>query len=159
DGLINTIAGTATPGFSGDSGPAAKAQINLLFNDLGSLALDPAGNLYLADSGNYRIRRIDGTSGIITTFFGPMSANDPPPRAVATDTAGNVYFESAWRIVKLSPSGQVLAAYGSGVSRGFSEDGTPAAGAILGNQNVIQGLVIDPAGNIIFADGTSARVR
>ena len=65
-GIITTIAGTGTPGFSGDNASAAAAQLNLPT----ALALDTAGNLYLADTANHRIRRIDATTGIITTIAG-----------------------------------------------------------------------------------------
>jgi hypothetical protein len=90
DGTISTIAGTGPPGFSGDGGPATRAQFNLIMGDNGSLARDPQGNLYIVDTGNNRIRKVDGTTGIISTFFGPPN----PPltlAAVAADAAGKIY--------------------------------------------------------------------
>ncbi len=159
DGIITTVAGNGTSGFSGDGGPAKQAQFNFQYDDGGSLALDPQGNLFVADPGNHRIRRIDGAAGVITTFA-TLAAGDPAPRAVAADSQGNVYFESGFRIQKLSPSGQILASYGSGTGgsryTGTSPDGTPIANVQVPD---IWGLAIDPAGNIVYIEANGGRVR
>ncbi len=93
-GIISTIAGNGTPGSTGDNGPATAAKLNLP-NDI---AIDAAGNLYIADSGNNRIRKI-GTNGIITTVAGGLenagSAAVNSPLGVTTNSAGNVYFSDS----------------------------------------------------------------
>jgi sugar lactone lactonase YvrE len=150
DGTISTIAGVDPPGFSGDGGPATQAQFNLIMGDNGSLALDPQGNLFIVDTGNNRIRRIDGRSGIITTVYGPAS-----PKSVATDAVGNIYSGDNSHTVKLSPSGQMLATYGKG-GAGFSEDGTAIAAAFVDGSG---GLAVDRDGNIIYADFGPHRIR
>ncbi len=159
DGIISTVAGSDAPGFSGDGGPATNAQFNLLFCDLGSLARDAQGNLYVADSGNYRIRKIDATTGMISTLYVLPGGTDAPPRTVAVDAAGNIYFDQSQLYVrKISPAGQLLATYGTGIFQDFTDDGTPIAAAAV---NGVQGLAIDPGGNLIYADGNklSQRVR
>ena len=97
-GTVSLFAGTRKPGYSGDGGPATEAQVNFP----AGLAVDNAGNLYIADSGNHRIRRVD-TSGIITTIAGtgePGYSGDGGPAAeaqlaspvsLAVDADGNVY--------------------------------------------------------------------
>src|SRR5579872_3252580 len=68
-GVITTIAGTGEPGFSGDGGPATRAQMNQPYG----MVIDRSGNIYVADRLNGRVRRIDGTSGVITTLAGDGS--------------------------------------------------------------------------------------
>lgn len=156
DGTVSTIAGNGTPGFSGDGGPAIKAQFNLSFIDNGGLAVDQQGNVYLADTDDNRVRKIDLKTGLINTF---AAANGV--RAVTTDSSGNVYFATndlgnpnSQRIIRMSQTGQVIATYGIG--RGFVEDGTPALNAPLG---YIDRVKLDRNGNILFTDATINRVR
>ena len=164
DGIISTVAGSGPPGFSGDGGPATQAQFDLRSPDRGSLALDSEGNLYIADFGNNRVRRIDGRTGIITTVAGP----EGPPEdgtlrnlnAVAVDAQGNLYYHyfgggPAAYIVKINPAGETLAIYGAG--RGFCEDGTSIANVLL--PTVVDALSIDATGSIVYTDGSFARVR
>ena len=119
-GIITTIAGTGTPGFTGDGGPALSAEINLP-NDVD---LDAAGNLYIADSGNNRVRKID-TTGVITTVVGGLnnagSAGINAPSALALDTAGNVYFSDSGNnaVREVFPAGALVFP--------ATEIGTPAA--------------------------------
>jgi sugar lactone lactonase YvrE len=158
-GIISTVAGTGTPGFSGDGGPATAAQINIgdgVFVDVGGLDVDPAGNIYIADTTNNRIRRIASATGIITTVAEAAQA-----RAVATDASGNVYFATndlgspqLARIIKLDPQGRTIATFGR--DRGVAPDGTPAAEARLG---FIDRVRVDATGNILFTDFTVLRVR
>ncbi len=151
DGIISTIAGIGPPGFSGDGGPATQAQLNLIYADRGSLALDSQGNLFIEDTGNDRIRRIDGRSGIITTVYGPASLGWG---GVAADQSGNIFFWLDYRIIKMGPNGQILSTYGSATRSGSSQDdGTP-----IQNANVSSyGLVIDPSGNIVYVESHRAR--
>jgi sugar lactone lactonase YvrE len=81
-GAITTIAGAGTPGFSGDNAPATAAQLNLP----SALALDTTGNLYLADTGSHRIRKIS-TAGIITTIAGTGTQGFSGDNALATTAA------------------------------------------------------------------------
>lgn len=106
-GIISTFAGTGTNGFSGDGGPATSAKLGLGPQRAG-LATDSAGNLYIADSNNYRVRKVD-TSGTITTVAGNgqiglgSQGNGNPatsvalcfPSSVAVDHAGNLYIGSS----------------------------------------------------------------
>ena len=84
DGVITTLAGTGTPGYSGDGGPANRARLNRPR----AVAVDAAGNVYVADTGNNQVRRIDPL-GTITTVDTGGALSDP--RGVAVDRAGNVY--------------------------------------------------------------------
>ncbi len=100
-GAVTAVAGTGTAGFSGDGGSAANAQLDLP----SGVALDGAGNLYIGDTGNGRIRRVDATSGVITTIAGTgdfgFGGDDGPatsasfrfvaPTGLAVDGLGNVY--------------------------------------------------------------------
>ena len=163
-GIIATIAGTGEAGFSGDGGPAVAAQLS---NPQG-LTPDGAGNLYIADTENHRIRRID-TSGTITTLAGTgrwgFSRDGGPavttqlggPKGVAVDGAGNVYITDADnnRIRRVDASGIITTIAGTG-ERGFSGDGSPAVQALLAFP---QGVAIDRAGNLVFADADNNRIR
>lgn len=98
--VITTMAGNGVAGFSGDNGPATSAQVNSDAQSL-SVAVDSAGNLYIADSGNNRVRKV--SNGVITTVAGngtagfsgdnglATSAQLSAPRGIAVDSAGNVY--------------------------------------------------------------------
>ena len=98
-GIISTIAGTGTPGYSGDGGPAGTAQLHYP----AGISIDLAGNLYVADLSNYRIRKIDAVTGIITTIAGTgvatYSGDGGPATAAAlrlpldmhVDASGNVF--------------------------------------------------------------------
>ncbi|MBK7818362.1 MAG: hypothetical protein IPJ60_13105 [Sphingobacteriaceae bacterium] len=127
-GIITTIAGTGTAGYSGDGGLSTLAQI---YNPFG-VAADIAGNVYIADNVNHRIRKIN-TSGIITTIAGngspgfsgdggqATSAQLSYPKGVTVDSQGNVYFHDGGNNVirKISSSGTINTIAGTGIS-GFS---------------------------------------
>lgn len=175
-GIITTIAGSGPTGlsrsysqpdpngrFSGDGGPATAAG---LFGPLG-LAFDHSGALYVADSTNMRVRRIS-PDGTITSLDTPSLPGRPwYPRYLAFDTAGNLFVADGapnasmggliggCRIVRVSPSGIVTVAAGTGTC-GFSGDGGPATNAQLDNP---QGLAFDSAGNLYVADSSNERIR
>lgn len=158
DNQISTFAGNGSWGFSGDGGAATAASFYLQNNDLGGLALDPGGNVYLADVSNGRIRRIDRTTGIITTFYVPTPntvdyVNEI--RSLTFDPAGNLYYAGSGRVVKMSLAGALLTTYGNG-TYAYPVDGSSAATTGLGH---VMGLAIDGAGNILYADETCGRVR
>ncbi len=164
NGAITTIAGTGVEGFSGDGGPAAEAMLGRP----AGLAVDAAGNLYIADSTNHRIRRID-TNGIITTVAGNgiagFSGDDGPaiqaslqfPIGVAVDSFLNLYIADGDnnRIRKVTPSGTIRTVAGGGAGR-FSGDGGPATAAAL---NIPEDVALDAAGNLYIADAGNNRVR
>ncbi len=163
-GVISTVAGNGHPGFSGDNGPATAAQLNQPYD----VALDAAGNLYIADYGNQRVRAI-GTSGNITTVAGNGSsgttADGGPataalltgPRNVATDAAGNLYISDfdGHRVRKVAPGGTISTVAGTGLA-GFSGDGGPATAAQLAFP---AGLALDGANNLYIVDSTNIRIR
>ncbi len=157
-GIITTIAGTGERGFSGDGGPAIEAQVS---NPTG-VAMDGAGNLYIADWGNGRVRRVD-TEGIITTIAGGGSGGDGGPavearlngpEGVAVDSAGNVYI-AHHRIRRVDPLGTITTSAGGG-GWGFSGDGGPAVQARLRSP---EGVAVDGLGNVYIADSANHRIR
>jgi uncharacterized protein (TIGR03437 family) len=154
DGNLTTIAGAGIPGFAGDDGPAPSA----LLNGPSGVALDAAGNLFLADTQNHRLREILST-GWIRTLAGDGNPGAVlwSPRAVATDTAGNVYLADSLnhRVLRIAPSGVATVVAGTG-NRGDTGDGGPA---ILARLNGPSALAVDAAGNLYIADTGNDRVR
>ena len=169
NGIISTVAGTGVLGYSGDGGPAVNAQIN---TPTGVFA-DGAGNLYIADVGNQRIRKVDA-SGVITTVAGDgakgyggdsipaIYASFYNPVRVVVDPSGNVLVadQSNHRIRKIAPNGIITTLAGNGVgtpaSGAFSGDGGPAVNASLNNPTA---LTVDAAGVVYIADQFNQRIR
>jgi uncharacterized protein (TIGR03437 family) len=161
-GEIVTIAGTGTPGFSGDGGPATLAE---LFHPSG-VVVDAAGNIYIADTDNDRVRRI-GTNGIIATIAGTgvqgatgdggpaTQAELSAPATLALDSSGNLYVCLPARIRRIDSTGAIATIAGTGTD-GYSGDGGPATSALL---NAPTGLAFDSSGNIYFADSGNQVVR
>jgi uncharacterized protein (TIGR03437 family) len=164
NGNLSTIAGTGQNGSSGDGQPATSATFFCLVRAVG----DNNGNVFIADQCNHKIRRID-SKGIVTTYAGTggrgfngdnipaTSATLDNPTAVAVDAAGTVYFSDQFnhRIRKVDKNGIITTIAGTG-SAGYNGDNIAAATAQL---NYPGGLIIDPAGNIFFADDENYRVR
>ena len=162
-GVATTLAGATAPGYSGDGGPAWSAQLNYP----AGLAVDGAGNVYIADAGNHRVRKVSG-GGTITTVAGNgiagFSGDDGPaanaqinsPVSIALDGAGNLYIADAgnYRVRKVS-GGVISTVAGNGVS-GFAGDGGPAISAQL---NFPSGIAVDAAGNLYIGDADTNRVR
>jgi hypothetical protein len=158
DGTIERFAGGSIGPQTGDGGAAAGASFDLPNNDLGGIALDSKGNVYLADDGNGRIRRIDRVTGIITTFYKETpGTNDSVGgiRSLAFDRDGNLYYGGSGRIVKVNASGAFITSYGNG-TYALPVDGVPAATSGLG---LVAGIAIDAAGNILYSDDAIRRVR
>jgi sugar lactone lactonase YvrE len=163
-GLITTVAGTGLAGFSGDGGPATDAKLYYPR----SVALDPEGNLYVADTFNHRMRRV-GRRGIITTVAGTglagFSGDGGPasqsnlnfPSGATVDSEGAIFIADTLndRVRKVDRSGVITTVAGNGVE-GFSGDGGPA---ILASLNGPRGLALDADGNLYFADSGNHRVR
>ena len=170
NGVVSTIAGTGPAGFSGDNGPATSAQLSTPV----AVALDPAGNLYIADINNYRVREISG--GIITTVAGSEGIQ---ACGVAADAAGNVYVSDCLKshILKVSNgSATVVASTSPYIEGGFHPYGLALDasgnlymtndGAILKLSNGVvttvtggTGIAFDAAGNLYIADGNLGLIR
>jgi len=151
DGTISTLAGDGFPGFSGDGGPASAARLNTPYG----IAVDRAGNLYIADLGNNRVRKI-GFDGTITTVSG--TDKFLAPRNVALDSAGNLYVSEfgGHRVRRVAAiHGAITTIAGTGTA-GFAGDGGSAKTAQL---NYPAGLAFDSAGNLYIADSSNNRVR
>ncbi len=169
-GVLTVVAGSGTFGFSGDGGPATSAALAFVpFFVTAGVAVDAAGNLYIADTENHRVRKVS-PGGIITTVAGNgqegHSGDGGPataailgePLAVALDGAGNLYIAQQAFIRKVSPSGIITTvAGGAPNSPGFSGDGGPATSAALGDE--IGGVAVDAAGNLYIADTRNNRIR
>ena len=165
DGKITTYAGTGVPGFSGDGGPAIQAQ----FRGPNFTFMDKQNNLYIAEFGNRRIRKISA-NGIITTIAGNGILNGPSPDnelatevslggpiAVAVSKSGEVYFsdESSSRIRKIDNKGIITTVIGTGVS-GFNGNG------LSGLQTQVmtpRWIIFDENESLIFADAQAKRIR
>jgi sugar lactone lactonase YvrE len=171
-GIINTIAGigpnNTSGSYSGDGGLAINAGLNL-FKSITApgVAIDTAGNLYIADTSNNRIRRVD-TNGMISTIAGTNNgysgdggwaqyAKFSGPAGIFLDKSGNVYVADSGnnRVRKIDSNGLVTTVVGNG-SAGFSGDGGMATGASLNNPN---GVTMDGYGNLYIADTYNQRVR
>jgi YVTN family beta-propeller protein len=162
---IATIAGNGTPGFGGDGGLTINSELN---QPLG-VALDGAGNLYIADADNDLIRKIDAVTGIITTVAGNGTAGDSGdggpatsaelffPFRVAVDGAGNLYIaDTNDRIRRVdAATGIITTVAGSGIP-GFSGDNGPATAAQLDGP---RGVALDAAGNLYIAEYFNSRIR
>jgi sugar lactone lactonase YvrE len=163
-GIISTVAGNGTPGDSGDGGPATSAELHYP----NAVVVDGAGNFYIADAGNNRIRKVN-PSGVITTIAGngtagysgdgglATSAELDSPSGVAVDGAGNVYIVDAYnqRIRKVNASGIITTVAGNGTA-GYGGDGGPATSAEL---DYPSRLSADRAGNLYVADTLNERIR
>jgi sugar lactone lactonase YvrE len=176
-GIITTVAGTGVKGFSGDTGPATSAQLSTPYG----IALDSAGNLYIADSGNGRVRKVTASTGIITTVAGNVPAYYPgtmtqmpagdggaatsssilEPFGLAFDPSGNLYISdtAAAQIRKVSASTGIITTYAgtntNGGLGGSTGDGGPATSALIDNA----GIALDKAGNLYIADWLNNHVR
>jgi len=163
-GIISTIAGTGTGGYSGDGGAAIAAKIS---NPAG-VAVDVAGNVYISDRGNDRVRRVN-TAGIISTIAGGGAAGytvDGVPATsislctqnyVSVDNGGTVYITNTgcWHFLKISPAGLIYNVAGD-VSPAFSGDCGPATAADIQSP---QGICPDNLGNVFLAPKGNKRIR
>ncbi len=163
---ISTIAGTGTAGYNGDGIPATSAQ----FNGLQGLAFDGAGNLFVADISNNRIRKITISTGLISTIAGTgtpgyngdgilaTAAQINIPSALAFDNNGDLYFtdRSNSRIRKITTSTGIINTVAGTGTAGYNGDGLLATAAQLNNPNEVS---FDASGHLYIADWLNNRVR
>ena len=165
-GIITTVAGNGGAGFSGDGGPATKAKLWAPLD----VTIDSQGNLFIADTSNRRVRKVD-TSGIITTVAGngetggysgegglATEATLSTPWCLSVDTQGNLVifdFNIRGRILMVDSSGYIFTIAGNG-AWGYSGDGGSAFGASFAR---IYGLTLTPDGDIIIADTGNHCIR
>ena len=161
NGIITTVAGNGTQGFSGDSGPATNAQLSF-FNLFGGIAVDSGGNLYIADSGNSRIRKV--SNGVITTVAGGGSSSNASgsatnatlsyPEGVAVDSSGSLFIaDGGTGLISKVSNGVISTVAGGGSSFG---DNIPATSAKLA---VSPSIAIDSTGKVYFGDYYNGRMR
>ena len=179
-GIITTVAGNGIQGFSGDGGAATSAE----FGSIGGLGVDGSGDLFIADVGNGRVRRVDASTGIIMTVAGGGSANPGdgsaaigaaliPTGGLAVDGSGNLYiadsyvvgfFSSevgnlpiyAYRIREVAAATGIISTIAGNGTTTFGGDGGPATSAEL---SYTLGLAVDSGGNLFIADSGNDRVR
>ncbi len=164
-GVISTLAGNGTPGFSGDGGAATAAELNLPYG----IAVDDTGNVYISDFNNWNIRKVN-TAGIISTIAGggsyiysggggPATAATFSPAGIAIDKKGELYIADPGnlRILKIDTLG-IISTIGGNGSSPFSGggDGGPATDAAIGDP---YGVAVDKYGNVYIACRAIHNVR
>lgn len=169
---MTTVVGVGTKGYSGDGGPAIEAQIQLPTSQsappAGRMVTDSAGRIYLADTVNNVIRKVE-VDGIITTIAGTGSPGNGAdgvatacalntPADVAVDQAGNVYIADTMNscVRKVTPDGQITTAAGTCGTRGFKGDGGPVGKSLLDRP---YGVDVDTDGRLFIADTHNHNIR
>ena len=164
--VITTVAGNGNLGFSGDGSAATSAALGYPEG----IALDAAGNLFIADSGNNKIREVDATTHVITTVAGngiegyagdgsaAASASIAAPYGIAVDAAGDLFIADTYnhRIREVNAATQVITTVAGNGNSGFSGDGSAAALASLWFP---RGIAVDATGNLFIADADNNRIR
>jgi sugar lactone lactonase YvrE len=162
-GIITTVAGSGDRGFAGDDEPATEAELSRPQG----VAVDGAGNIYISDSENNRIRRVDA-SGVITTIAGtgqPGYSGDGGPALEATivdpyvlvvDGGGNLLFSSSGNVVRMIDANGIIRTVAGTGEGGLSGDEGPAT---QGQLSFPTGLVFDAAGNLYIGEVGNQRIR
>lgn len=164
--IIIAFAGTGTAGSSGDGGPA----LNARFDSPRGMAFDAAGNFYIADTKNNKIRKVDKTTGIVTTVAGTGAAGSSgdgglavnarldSPEGVTVAQAGNIYIADTGncRIRKVDAATSVITTYAGTGACGFDGDGALATSRRV---NDPRDVLVDPSGNVYIADTSNCRIR
>ena len=165
-GLVSTVAGTTAFGYNGDNIAAASA----LLAYPQSVAVDGLGNVYIGDAGNYRVRKVDAATGLISTVAGNgssvyngdnVAATSAAvyPGGIALDTSGNLYIADTGnnriRMVAVT-TGIITSVAGTGSSITYNGDNIAATAASLSGP---RGIAIDSVGNLYIADSGNQRIR
>jgi len=163
--FISDFAGVASCGYNGDGIPATAAQLNAPWG----IALTAAGDLFISEERNHRIRKVDSASGLISTVAGNgvrgytgdglATANAlDQPTGLAADDNGNIFFSDQGNNILrwVDPAGYMTTFAGKPQVNGFGGDGGPATAAMLATPN---GLTLDSEGNAYFADLANGRIR
>lgn len=163
-GIIITVAGSDTFGFSGDGAPATNARMK----EIEAIAIDKKGNLYIADVLNFRIRKVN-TAGIISTLAGSDSAGYTgdggaataarlnTPEGLATDKEGNVYISDVIKnVVRKVDTAGIISTFAGSNSAGYTGDGGDATAATL---SAPTGLITDDTGNVYISDAGNSVIR
>jgi streptogramin lyase len=165
-GVVSTVAGTGKPGYAGDGGPAAQAQLKQPH----SIQFGPDGSLYICDIGNHVIRRVDPKSGAISTFAGTGKAGPTPdgapiqgtplngPRSLDVDAAGDLWLATREgnQVFRLDlKAGRIHHVAGTG-KKGFGGNGGPAREATLSGP---KGIAVGPEGDVYLVDTESHSIR
>jgi sugar lactone lactonase YvrE len=165
-GVITTVAGNNTSGFTGDGGPATAARLN----QPEGIAVDSAGNIFIADLSNNVIREVNKATGQISTVAGnstsgfggdggpATAAKLNSPDDVAVDSSGNIFIADTGNNVirEVIKSTGVISTIAGNTTSGFAGDGGPATAARLKSP---QGLAVDSAGNVFIADSNNNVIR
>jgi len=165
EGAATIVAGTGILGYGGDGGQATNATIGKAI----SIALDGAGNIYFADGDNNRIRRVDISTGIITTVAGTGAAADSgdegpaveagvsQPTGITVDAAGDLYFSSSWsRVRKVIVRTGIIETVAGQFDTSFGGDNGPAVDALFWDPVP---SAVNKSGNLYIADYENSRVR
>ena len=164
--IVSTVAGTGRPGFDGDGGPASRASLHHPI----ALQFDAAGDLFVCDIGNHRVRRIDTTTGRIDTVAGSGMRGTPEdgapfasapfhgPRTLDFDARGDLWLalregNQVWRLDRKAGTARLIAGTGQ---KGMGGNGGPARRATLSGP---KGLSVGPDGRVYVADTESHSIR
>lgn len=165
-GVISTVAGTGQPGYAGDGGPAARAQLKQPH----SIQFGPDGDLYICDIGNHAIRRVDLKTGAISTFAGTGKAGPTPdgapirgtplngPRSLDFDASGRLWLATREgnQVFRFDlQAGTIRHVAGTG-KKGFTGNGGPAREATLSGP---KGIAVAPGGDVFLVDTESHSIR
>jgi streptogramin lyase len=165
-GTLTVVAGNGAPGFSGDGGPATSATLNSPYG----VAVDSSGNIFIADTGNQRIREVDHSTGNITTVAGngaagygsdggpATSTSLYAPNGVAVDSFGDVFIADTGnqRIREVNTSNHNISTVAGNGAAGYGSDGVAATSTSL---YYPEGVAVDGSGNIYIADTYNNRIR
>jgi uncharacterized repeat protein (TIGR01451 family) len=155
-GIISTVAGGGSPAYPsiGDGGPATAASF---FAPTG-IAVNAAGDLFIADTGNQAIRKVDHATGIISTLLNLSNTGYSTPQGLVLDAAGDLFIADStnYDIAELSAAGALTTFAGTSGSGGYNGDGGPAAAALL---NAPTALATDAAGDLFIADTVDQVIR
>lgn len=165
-GIITTIAGTGTAGYTGDGSVATSAELDVPYG----VFVGGSGNVFIADFYNYRIRKVNGSTGIITTIAGngigtyagdgaaAINAQINRPKGVFVDGSGNVFIADTDnnRVRKVSASTGIITTVAGNGTYGYAGDGSAATSAELYGPS---GVFVDGSGNLLIAEEGNLRIR